>query len=49
MPQAHTQVDNSSFTTKLALNVLSRSHFFIRLGLVLRVQPAIWRTFIPSQ
>jgi hypothetical protein len=36
----HRDTDNSSFTTELALNVLSRSHSLVCLHLLLRVQPA---------
>jgi hypothetical protein len=46
VPQA--QRHNSSFATELALNVLSCSYLFVYLRLLLRVQPAIWHTFIPS-
>jgi hypothetical protein len=40
---------NSSFTTEPALNALSRSHSLVYLRLLLRVQPAFWHTFTPSQ
>jgi len=46
----HTDRETTPFsTTELALNMLSRSHWLICLRLLLRMQPAIWHTLIPSQ